>query len=141
MMSFDKIEQWITLLKDNKFLYRRIKVSLLLLTGIAMSVLMYLTANLAILLYTNNNDINARSINTAKADSRQVDTMTKSIERKVRDIIRILGEPDGNEKKLIALLSDKPNNLPGRYSISFLSDADSSEASRRMWISHGLRPS
>ena len=70
-----------------------------MLTGIAMSVLMYLTANLAILLYTNNNDINARSINTAKADSRQVDTMTKSIERKVRDIIRILGEPDGNEKK------------------------------------------
>ena len=137
MMSFDKIEQWITLLKDNKVLYQRIKVSLLLLTGIALSVLMYLTANLAILLYTNNNDINVRSINTAKADSRQVDTMTRSIERRVRDISRIFGEPDGNEKNLIALLSDKPNNLPGRYLITFLSDADSSAASRRMRVSKG----
>ncbi len=134
-MSLDKIEQWRPLLKKNSTLYKRVKVVMLLLTGLAGGVLIYLSVNLAFLLYSNNSEIQTRAINAAVADSHKIDNMARSVERTVRDITLVTGESEFNENKLIGILSEKRSNVPWRYSISFLSDADSLTVCRRLSIS------
>ncbi len=113
-MLSDKIEQWKPLLKKNSALYRRVKVLVLLLTGLAFAGLFYFSVNLAFLLYSSNNNIKTRAFNAAVADSRKIDNMARSIERTVRNITLATGEKEFNEKNLIAILSEKRSNVPWR---------------------------
>ncbi|MFZ4525385.1 MAG: hypothetical protein ACOYOE_07525 [Chlorobium sp.] len=129
-MSLDQTEQWT--LKYNSVLYRRVKTALILLTGIVFAVMMYFSINLAFLYYSDNNNVNAKAINAAKSDSRKIETMARGIERTVRDITLVTGKKDFNENDLIGILSDKGKNVLPRYSISFLSDSESSAVYKRL---------
>lgn len=122
----DRLAQWKTLLNKDSALHKRVRIVLLVLTGTALVALVWLSANLAFQLYSNNREIDKRAVNSARADSRKIDKMARSIELTVRDIALALGEKELNEKNLIDILSVRRPNLPCRYSISFVSGADSS---------------
>ncbi|MEI8033387.1 MAG: hypothetical protein WCH05_08585 [Chlorobiaceae bacterium] len=92
----------------------------------AFAVVVYFSVNLGFLLYSNSNAVNTRAIDGAKADSRKVDKLARSIEQTVRELTLAAGKGDGSEKTLIELLSDKRAGVSCRYSIIFLSGADSS---------------
>lgn len=138
-MSLDTIEQWKPLLKKNSALYQRVKVLIILLTGLVFVALIYFSVNLAFLLYSTNNDIKTRAINGAVADSHKIDKMAKSIERAVRDITLVTGEKEFNENNLIGILADNRSNVPWRYLIRFLSEADSSTVCSRLSVSGRTR--
>ncbi|GEM_PF-1060015 len=129
-MSLDQIKQWTP--NHNKVLYQRVKVVLILLSGIAFAVLMYFSVNLAFLYSSTNNSINTKAINAAKSGSRKIDNMARGIERTVGDIALVTGKKEFNENDLIAVLSNKSNNVQCRYSIRFLSDSESSAVYKKL---------
>ena len=129
-MPLDQLEQWKPLLKKDSALYHRVKVLVLLLTALAFAVLIFFSVNLAFLFYSSKDDINTRAIKAAAADSHKIDNMARNIERTVRDITLAASEKEFNENNLIGILSEKRSSVPLRYSISFLSDADSSSVSQ-----------
>ncbi len=138
-MPLDQLEQWKPLLKKDSALYHRVKVLVLLLTALAFAVLLFFSVNLAFLFYSSNDDINTRAIKAAAADSHKIDNMARNIERTVRDITLAASEKEFNENNLIGILSEKRSSVPLRYSISFLSDADSSSVSQRLSVSGRTR--
>jgi hypothetical protein len=138
-MSSDQLGQWNVVLKNNSTIYRKVKAVLLVLTGITLAALVYLSAILAFELYSKDRELNVRAVTSAKADSRKIDKMARSIERTVRDVSLALGESGLNEKNLIDVLTVQRPNVPCRYSISFVSEADSSAVCGKLSVSGRTR--
>ncbi len=124
-MPLEKIEQWKRLLKEHTVFFRRAKTLLLVLIAATFAVALYLSVNLALLLYSNNNAVNTRAVNAAKGDARKVDRVARNIERAVKDLSLAAEKGGGDEKNLTDLLSSQRAGVACRYSISFLSEADS----------------
>ncbi|NTV01350.1 MAG: hypothetical protein HGB04_01005 [Chlorobiaceae bacterium] len=120
--------------KENKALYNKVKSVVLLLMGVLLAVLIYLSASLATRLYSNNNEINAKARNGAMADARKIDKMAGGIERTVKELALAIGGKGVDEKRAIDILSTNPSGVPGRYSVRFFSKSDS------MAVCRGLSP-
>ncbi len=133
-MPLDRIEQWEASLKNKSAFYKRIKIVLLLLSVSVFVAFVYFSADLAFLLYSNNNSINNRAIQAARADTRKIDTMARSIEQTVNDIVIVLEKKEFNENNLLDVFSEKRSNLLCRYSISFVSATDSSAVCTKLSV-------